>query len=88
MPDRLRDVSPRDLVVRRQIGSNARRARKRSGRTLRSVADEVGISDATLARIEHGKQVITTDILDRIARALDTTVIGLCRRAPRRAAAG
>jgi transcriptional regulator with XRE-family HTH domain len=88
MAEKLRDVSPRDVEVRQQIGANVRRVRSSRGRTLKWLADEVGCSDATIARIEQGKQVISTDTLDRIAHALDTTTMNLYRAGKPRAAEG
>ena len=46
-----------------------RRARQRSGLTLRSLASRAGTSHSTLAAYEAGRKVPTVETLDRVVRA-------------------
>lgn len=46
-----------------------RRARRRAGLSLRSLATRAGTSHSTLAAYEAGRKVPTVDTLDRIVRA-------------------
>lgn len=43
------------------------------------LAEAIEVSVSTMGRIELGQQVISTDILQRIAVALDTTSASLVR---------
>lgn len=65
--------------MRSLVGRNVRRTREARDKTAKWLADEVGVSDATMTRIEQGAQSITTDVLDRIALALGTTSTALMR---------
>jgi len=46
-----------------------RRARRRSGLSLRALAARAGTSHSTLAAYEQGRKVPTVETLDRIVRA-------------------
>ena len=61
------------------MGSNIRRVRKERGRSIEWLADEVDVSTQMMSRVELGQQVITTDLLDRVALALETTTLNLYR---------
>ncbi len=50
-------------------GLTIRRARRRSGLSLRALADQAGTSHSTLATYEAGRKVPTVETLDRIVRA-------------------
>lgn len=63
------------------MGSNIRRVRKERGRSIEWLADEVDVSTQMMSRVELGQQVITTDLLDRVALALETTTLNLYRQA-------
>ncbi len=45
-------------------------ARKRAGLTQIQLSEETGIDQASISRMENGKQGITLEYLKRIARAL------------------
>lgn len=65
-----------------EAASTLRRARKRSGLSLRALADRAGTSHATLAAYEAGRAVPRVDTLDRILRAAGyATDIGCSPRA-------
>jgi transcriptional regulator with XRE-family HTH domain len=54
-----------------QLGEKIRRARTGAGKTQAQAAAEIGISRASLANIEAGRQQILVHHLFAIARALD-----------------
>ena len=55
-------------LLRNQLGQFLRR--KRGERTLRQFAGKVGLSIATLRRIEIGRQNVTLDTLEQVLRSL------------------
>jgi transcriptional regulator with XRE-family HTH domain len=64
----MRDPSP---------ASKIRELRKKLKISAQQLADKIGTTQATISRIETGKQVPTTDWLSKIAHALNVTVIDL-----------
>lgn len=54
-------------------GAAVRDARLRSGRTLRALAADIGVSVGTMSAIENGKVALTIDRLHEIARRLDVS---------------
>lgn len=52
-----------------------RRARRRSGSTLRELASRARTSHATLSAYEHGRKVPTVDTFERIVRAAGFDVV-------------
>lgn len=52
-----------------------RRTRARSGRTLASVAARAGITESNLSTIEHDRRSPRSDTIDRLAVALDITLV-------------
>ena len=52
-----------------EAATTIRRARSRSGLTLRALARRASTSHATLSAYEHGHKVPTVETLDRIVRA-------------------
>ena len=62
-------VSPQDTY--KELGQAIRRFRKGAGRTQAQLASEIGISRASLANIEAGRQQILVHYLYAIADALD-----------------
>jgi transcriptional regulator with XRE-family HTH domain len=56
--------------------------RKHRGKTLSQVADVVGVSHATISRIETNSQPYSQPILEGIADALDTDAASLLSRDP------
>lgn len=77
MAKRNRLVSKRDVEVRERVGAAIRRIRGERGRSGKWLADEINVDEATMSRVERGKAAISTDILDRVAIALDTSVLSL-----------
>lgn len=69
-----------------------RAARRRSGLTLRELAERAGTSDATLSAYEHGRVTPRVDTMSRIVAAagfrLSTDIEAVPTRDPRRAPAG
>lgn len=55
-------------------GAQLRAARQRRGRTLRTLARELGVSPATLSQLENDRTRLSVERLSRAANALDTTV--------------
>lgn len=60
-----------------------RAARQAAGLSLGELAAASGISASTLSRLESGERRVTIDALERIARALGTTVTALLAEAAR-----
>jgi transcriptional regulator with XRE-family HTH domain len=56
--------------------------RKHRGKTLSQVADVIGVSHATISRIETNSQPCSQPILEGIADALDTDAASLLSREP------
>jgi transcriptional regulator with XRE-family HTH domain len=54
------------------VGSKIREARQAQQRSLADVAGEVGISVATLSRIENGKQTLDLELFLSLSRVLKT----------------
>lgn len=52
-----------------------RRTRARSGRTLVAVAKRAGITESNLSTIEHARREPRSTTIDRLAAALDVTLI-------------
>lgn len=75
MTKRMRGVSKRDHEVRSRVGAAIRRIRLERGKSVKWLAGEINVDDATMSRVENGKMSISTDILDRVALALDTSVL-------------
>lgn len=63
-------------------GARLRAARERSGRTLRALAQDLGVSPATLSQIENDRTRLSVGRLSRAADALDTTVADILAGPP------
>lgn len=63
-----------------------REIRREKGFTQRQLSDATGIDQASISRMENGKQSITVDYLQRIARAMKVPVESLVRSEADRAA--
>ena len=61
--------SPQDTYL--ELGWSIRRYRKGAGRTQAQLAAEIGISRASLANIEAGRQQVLVHYIYAIAEALD-----------------
>ncbi|TAK55694.1 MAG: XRE family transcriptional regulator [Gammaproteobacteria bacterium] len=61
----------------RQIGQSIRQQRKLKGLTLMQLAGVVGISQATLSKIENGQTRLSYDYVKRLAASLETPVATL-----------
>jgi transcriptional regulator with XRE-family HTH domain len=59
-----------------------RQWREHRGRTLEQAAETVGITHASLSRIERGKQPYSQVILEALAEYYDTDVVSLLIRDP------
>lgn len=62
-------MEPRDLY--KEVGHNIRRCRNGAHRTQEQLAAEIGMSRASLANIEAGRQQVLVHHLYAIAAALD-----------------
>ncbi|MGW3608965.1 helix-turn-helix domain-containing protein [Micromonospora sp. NPDC005163] len=62
---------PRDWLT--QLGQNVRALREAAGLRQADLADLVGVSRASIANIEAGRQDTTVTVLLTLADALDTT---------------
>ncbi len=51
-------------------GTNVRTVRQALGMSLRALAEAAGLDPATLSRIENGKQNLTEDLAEKLARAM------------------
>ena len=63
-------------------GARLRAARERSGRTLRALAQDLGVSPATLSQIENDRTRLSVGRLSRAADALGTTVADILAGPP------
>jgi len=54
-----------------------RQVRKKAGFTQAQLSEATGIDQASISRIENGKQGVTLDYLQRMARALGVGVADL-----------
>jgi transcriptional regulator with XRE-family HTH domain len=59
------------------LGDNLKKIRKARGYTLEQLAEKIESSSGTLSHIENGTRRPSLDMLDKIAAALDTTVLDL-----------
>ena len=57
------------------LGMKVASARKAAGLTQAELAREVGTKQAAISKIETGRVVPTLPVLDRIARALGSTIV-------------
>lgn len=81
--DRIADELP-DLAERHDRMSEAqaedtfsghlRRAVHRSGRLVREIAADAGISSQTLCEFLEGTRTLRSDVLDRLAQAVDADI--------------
>ena len=53
---------------------NLKVARKKKGLTQKKLAELVGVSVATINRIETGKQILKIDMLNKLANVLEIPV--------------
>ena len=60
------------------FGANLRETRKNKGITVRQLADDSGVSEATVKNTESGKSVPGADIVSYFAKALGCSVGALC----------
>jgi transcriptional regulator with XRE-family HTH domain len=65
------------------VGRSLGALREQSGRSRSLVSRAVGISRSDLMAIESGRSKPTVDLLDRIARALGSTIVEVIRSAKR-----
>lgn len=64
------------------FGENVRRVRLECGMTLESLATEVGIAYSYMGGIERGQKNPTLDVVERIAKVLDSEPIELLSKHP------
>lgn len=67
--------------VRSKIGKAVRRLRAEAGFSQEGFADHCGFHRTYIGAIERGEKNLTTDSLERIARALGLTFFELIRQA-------
>ena len=66
-----------DVVANPRINALLRAAREQAGISLRQAADELGITNASLSRMETGVSGVTADRLDELAKLYGVTIGGL-----------
>jgi len=59
------------MDLRRILGSNLRRLRKRQALSQEELAHRANVDRTYISSIERGVYAVTIDVLDRLARALD-----------------
>lgn len=64
-----------DMEIYRILGQNVARLRKDKGRTQAEVAADIGLTRASLANIETGRQKVLMHHVFRLANALDCASI-------------
>lgn len=64
-----------------KIGGVVRRLRKDRGLTLEAVAHAINSDPANLSRMERGERRFTLDLLEPVAKILDTSVSSICAEA-------
>lgn len=57
------------------FGEEIRHVRKAKGWSQQDLADHAGVSRPSVARVETGQQGISTDTLQKIAKALDLQIV-------------
>ena len=71
------------ITLSTRIGPSIKRIRTAKGLTLDQVATHVGVSKATISKIENGKQGLSVELIDRLAVALDVPVMQIYTDADR-----
>ena len=66
----LYNLGRRDSVDRRILGFNVRKAREKAGLTQEQLGKAIGLTHATINRLENGKQNVTLDVLEKISKHL------------------
>lgn len=56
--------------AQREVGSRLRRLRQEAGLTTTELAEQLGVSQAQVSRLETGKQGLRSDLITRVADAL------------------
>ncbi|WP_275788228.1 helix-turn-helix domain-containing protein [Pararhizobium gei] len=65
------------MELQHLFGANVRHHRKAKGWTLERLADEVGVTQETIGKIERGKAAPLFDTAEKIAAALDVPATAL-----------
>ncbi len=63
--------------LQRALGARLRALRGQAGRTLRSVADEAGVTATHLSYVERGERLPSLEVLAELARALSLPLSAL-----------
>jgi len=71
------DVDARLKLKTKMVGAEIRAAREVSGKSIKSAADLVGVSSATMSSYEHGRKGISLPELELLAYWLDIPVTNL-----------
>ena len=64
-----------DMEIYRQLGQNVARLRNIRGRTQAEIASQIGLTRASLANIETGRQKVLMHHVFLLANALDCTSV-------------
>jgi transcriptional regulator with XRE-family HTH domain len=67
------------------VGRQVQFVRERAGRSVEWIAQKCGVKPAIIASLEAGRAQPSIAVLDRVAQALDTTLVALLRGARKRA---
>lgn len=60
--------------TRKRIGEKLKTLRTEQNLSVRQLAEKTGVNISNISRIETGKISPTVDVLDRLAKALGTTI--------------
>jgi transcriptional regulator with XRE-family HTH domain len=69
------------MLMREAVGYTIRELRQRKGLYGITVASLAHVSVGHLNNVEHGKKEISSELLERVASAMDTTVGDILRHA-------
>ena len=60
--------------TRKRVGERLKTLRTKQNLSVRDLAEKTGINISNISRIENGKISPTIDVLDKLAKALGTTI--------------
>jgi hypothetical protein len=71
------EMKRQQLIERKRIGTNIKKARAEAGLSLRQMQQRSGVHANYLSELERGLRAATVDVLVQIAFHLDTTISAL-----------
>ncbi|WP_115684458.1 helix-turn-helix domain-containing protein [Corynebacterium senegalense] len=73
-PRGVRRTAQRETLLREALGMSLRAYRADKGVTLRNLAAQARVSSGYLSELERGRKEVSSELLQSICEALDTTV--------------